>query len=123
MDEANKQFNNLQLLFDYINSRPEWNANVRFGTLADYFGQVKQSKHTFPVLTGDFFTYADRQQDFWSGYYVSRSHWKLMDRQVESLLRASEMMHALSDGETDTGQWTKLLADARDSLALFQHHG
>ena len=101
MEEATNQFENLQKLFDYMNSREDWDVNVNFGTLADYFEAVKKSNKKFPVLTGDFFTYADRQSDFWSGYFVSRSFWKYMDRQLEAMLRAAEILKT-------TGKYKKI---------------
>ena len=36
-NEARAQFENYERLFDYINSTPELNAEVAFGTLGDYF--------------------------------------------------------------------------------------
>ena len=89
----------------YINSHPELNAEVQFGTLvifcflienqiifksfvlfifwfqADYFNSVnadskslslakkEDPEHFFPTLSGDFFTYADRDDHYWSGMY------------------------------------------------------
>ena len=67
---------------EYINSHPELNAEVQFGTLADYFNSVnadskslsliekKDPEHFFPTLSGDFFTYADRDDHYWSGMYL-----------------------------------------------------
>ena len=67
---------------EYINSHPELNAEVQFGTLADYFNSVnadskslsliekKDPEHFFPTLSGDFFTYADRDDHYWSGTYL-----------------------------------------------------
>lgn len=145
IDEAEAQFRNYQLLFDYINSDPSLNAEAKFGTLDDYFRTLREEADRvnysrpgevgsdqvggFPSLSGDFFTYADRQQDYWSGYYVSRPFFKAVDRVLEHTLRASEMMMAFLLGSCERLSCEKLpigfaykLTAARRNLALFQHH-
>ncbi|KAL6139663.1 hypothetical protein ACLB2K_057965 [Fragaria x ananassa] len=145
VEEAEAQFRNYQMLFDYINSNPSLNAEAHFGTLEDYFRTLREEaeriNHTrpgeigsgqvggFPSLSGDFFTYADRQQDYWSGYYVSRPFFKAVDRVLEHTLRATDMMMAFLLGYCGRAQCEKLpigfsykLAAARRNLALFQHH-
>lgn len=144
-DEAEAQFRNYQMMFDYINSNPSLNAEAKFGTLEDYFQTLREEAERinysrpgevgsgelegFPSLSGDFFTYADRQQDYWSGYYVSRPFFKAVDRVLEQTLRASEMMIALMLGYCNRLQCLKFpasfsykLTAARRNLALFQHH-
>lgn len=145
INEAEAQFRNYQLLFDYINSNPSLKAEAKFGTLDDYFQTLREEADRinysrpgeagssqvggFPSLSGDFFTYADRQQDYWSGYYVSRPFFKAVDRVLEQTLRATEMMIALLLGYCQRAQCEKLptgfaykLTAARRNLALFQHH-
>ncbi|KAH9741994.1 alpha-mannosidase 2 [Citrus sinensis] len=145
INEAEAQFRNYQLLFDYINSNPSLNVEAKFGTLDDYFRTLREEADRinysrpgeigsgqvegFPSLSGDFFTYADRQQDYWSGYYVSRPFFKAVDRVLEQTLRATEMMVALLLGYCQRAQCEKLpmsfaykLTAARRNLALFQHH-
>ncbi|CAN0924413.1 Alpha-mannosidase 2 [Linum grandiflorum] len=145
IDEAEAQFRNYQLLFDHINSNPSLNAEAKFGTLDDYFqalheesdrinyslpGEVGSGQIAgFPSLSGDFFTYADREEDYWSGYYVSRPFFKAVDRVLERTLRATEIMLALFVGHCQRIQCEKLvigfsykLTAARRNLALFQHH-
>lgn len=145
IEEAEAQFRNYQLLFDYINSNPSLNAEAKFGTLEDYFQTLREEADRvnysrsgeigsgqlwgFPSLSGDFFTYADRQHDYWSGYYVSRPFFKAVDRVLEQTLRATEMMMALLLGNCQRSQCEKLpigfsykLTAARRNLALFQHH-
>lgn len=145
IDEAEAQFRNYQMLFDYINSNPDLNAEAKFGTLDDYFhalrGEAERVNYSlpgeigsgeiegFPSLSGDFFTYADRQQDYWSGYYVSRPFFKAVDRVLEHTLRGSEILMALLLGRCHRAQCEKLptsfahkLTAARRNLALFQHH-
>ncbi|KAL9401875.1 hypothetical protein Peur_005724 [Populus x canadensis] len=96
IDEAEAQFQNYRMLFDYVNSNPSLNAGAQFGTLDEYFrtprGKSDGINYSLPVeagsdqiggfpsLSGDFFTYADRQQDYWSGYYISRPFFKAVDR-------------------------------------------
>ncbi|PSR87616.1 Alpha-mannosidase [Actinidia chinensis var. chinensis] len=145
IDEAEAQFRNYQMLFDYINSNPRLNAEAKFGTLDDYFRTLREEADRinysrpgevgsaqlggFPSLSGDFFTYADRQQDYWSGYYVSRPFFKAVDRVLEHTLRAAEMMMAFLLGYCQRSSCEKLpigfsykLTSARRNLALFQHH-
>lgn len=145
VDEAGAQFRNYQMLFDYINSNPSLNAEAKFGTLDDYFRTLREEADRinyslpgevgsdqiggFPSLSGDFFTYADRQQDYWSGYYVSRPFFKAVDRVLEQTLRAAEIMMALVHGYCQRALCEKLasgfaykMTAARRNLALFQHH-
>ncbi|KAL2528785.1 Alpha-mannosidase 2 [Forsythia ovata] len=145
IDEAEAQFRNYQMLFDYINSNPSLNAEANFGTLDDYFRTLREEADRinysrpgeigsgqiggFPSLSGDFFTYADRNLDYWSGYYVSRPFFKAVDRVLEQTLRGAEMMMAFLLGYCQKPQCEKLptgfsykLTAARRNLALFQHH-
>ncbi|EPS58203.1 hypothetical protein M569_16612, partial [Genlisea aurea] len=145
IDEAEAQFRNYQLLFDRINSDPALHAEAQFGTLDDYFrnlraeadkrnysrkGEIGSSEiGGFPSLSGDFFTYADRNQDYWSGYYVSRPFFKAVDRVLEETLRGAEMMMVFLLGYCHKIQCERLpssfaykLTSARRNLALFQHH-
>ncbi|KAJ6910573.1 hypothetical protein NC652_021285 [Populus alba x Populus x berolinensis] len=110
IDEAEAQFQNYRTLFDYINSNPSLNAEAHFGTLDEYFrtlrGKADRINYSLPVevgsdqiggfssLSGDFFTSADRQQDYWSGYYISRPFFKAVYRVLEQTLRVVEVMMA-----------------------------
>lgn len=108
-----------------MNARDDWNINARFGTLDDYFamlerrledGQeaakregklrhsiVRQSNGGLPVLSGDFFTYADRDDHYWSGYFTSRPFYKHMDRSLQHFLMAADIFYTLANWKGKSG--------------------
>lgn len=109
-DEAEAQYENYQQIMDYVNAHVP-DVSIQFGTLSNYFDKVVGSFHV-PILKGSFFTYADRQQDYWSGYFTSRVFDKALDRKLERVLFAAERLGATKEE----------LQDSRQALSLFQHH-
>ncbi|KAM4747675.1 alpha-mannosidase 2x-like isoform 2-T2 [Rhinophrynus dorsalis] len=138
IQEWDSQFLNYQKLFDYMNSHPELHVQAQFGTLSDYFNTLYKKMGVtpgtkppdFPVVSGDFFAYADREDHYWTGYYTSRPFYKSMDRVLESHLRGAEILYSLAINHArKAGMESKyplsdyaLLTDARRNLGLFQHH-
>eukprot|EP00095_Tigriopus_kingsejongensis_P010888 maker-scaffold1216_size55193-snap-gene-0.9 protein:Tk10888 transcript:maker-scaffold1216_size55193-snap-gene-0.9-mRNA-1 annotation:"alpha-mannosidase 2" len=137
--EWDRQFENYEKIIDHVNSHPELNAQVQFGTLEDYFSAVRQSSTAksgtdtglFKSLSGDFFTYADREDNYWSGYYTSRPFYKNMDRVLAGWLRSAEIIYSIMWAEmeyvgSDVMDMARPLMEnliyARQNLALFQHH-
>ncbi|XP_054024882.1 alpha-mannosidase 2x [Dryobates pubescens] len=136
--EWDAQFLNYQRIFDFLNSQPSLHVQAQFGTLSDYFdalykkvGIVPGMKLPgFPVLSGDFFSYADREDHYWTGYYTSRPFYKSLDRVLEAHLRGAEILYSLALAHARragiTGRYPlsdySLLSNARRNLGLFQHH-
>lgn len=111
-EEAEAQFTNFQKIFDYLNQNVP-GVHAQFGTLSNYFEAARASFATpIPVLKGSFFTYSDRNEDYWSGYFTSRVFDKALGRRLERSLYAASMM----------GATKQELQGPRRSLSLFQHH-
>ncbi|XP_037307901.2 alpha-mannosidase 2x isoform X1 [Pungitius pungitius] len=136
--EWDQQYTNYQKLFDYMNSHPEMHVQAQFGTLTEYFNAVYKAHNVaqgsrppdYPVVSGDFFSYADREDHYWTGYFTSRPFYKSMDRVIESHLRGAEILYSLAvanarhvgmEGRYPLSDYA-LLVDARQSVGLFQHH-
>ena len=105
--EIDNQFNNYFKLMDYMNAHPEMAIHIQFGTLGDYFEAVRSSTapdrrnelvpNGFPMLTGDFFTYADR----WVGlsestrYHTPHTHTHTHTLHMHSLSLSCTMYYTL----------------------------
>jgi alpha-mannosidase II len=128
---AQLQFENYQKLFDHMNGDRAMNVHARFATLGEYFADLRQTvavekppAQALPVLQGSFFTYADKEDEYWSGYYSSRPFVKHQARGLEATIHAAATLHqflrqaAGAAGAAVDAQ----LTTARKMLSIFQHH-
>ena len=122
---AHLQYENYQRLFDHMNGDAKMNVHARFGTLGEYFADLQQTATApapapaLPVLQGSFFTYSDREDEFWSGFYSSRPFIKRQARDLEGTLHAAEILREKLGGG---GEGEGNLQTARLMLSIFQHH-
>lgn len=121
--EWEAQRKNFEQIFEYVNNVPNLNVEAKFATLQEYFDSIRKEHELseFPTLSGDFFTYADRDDHYWSGYYTSRPYHKRLDRILMNYLRSAEMLHAWSHWDSESG-FEQKLSNSRRSHSLFQHH-
>lgn len=125
--EWDSQFNNYQKLLDYMNKDHHMNVNVRFGTLNDYFETLRRQQNVslYPSLSGDFFTYSDRDDHYWSGYYTSRPFHKRLDRVLLGALRGAELLGTIAwinGNDLLEEKMAERLDIARRWHSIFQHH-
>lgn len=97
------------------------------GTDSELDNEALLARHSLPDYQGDFFTYCDEQQDYWSGYFTTRPFMKGLTRSTQAILRTGEILATLARGNEGlkTEQWNKWfdsLQTARRNVALFQHH-
>lgn len=126
--EWDEQYQNYQKLFDHMNAAADMNVKIQFGTLSDYFEAVRAQSAVadFPSLSGDFFTYADRDDHYWSGYYTSRPFHKRLDRVLMGAIRGAEILASIAwirgHPQLAEGSLSSRLREARQWHSLFQHH-
>ncbi|BFZ07971.1 hypothetical protein BsWGS_11009 [Bradybaena similaris] len=130
--EWSQQFDNLGRLIDYMNKDKDMNIKVQYGTISDYFNALdkdsEQSKLTYPTLTGDFFPYNDRDDQYWTGYFSVRPLYKHVARVLQAKLRITEILFSLTMAQSQISArqlykpHAHVLVDARRSLGLFHHH-
>ncbi|WAR28010.1 MA2A2-like protein [Mya arenaria] len=140
-EEWDNIFVNFDKIMDYINNKSEWKMKIKFGTVSEYFDNVRQRETTsknptsgnssdFPVISGDLFPYTERKGEFWTGYYTSRPFLKAFSRDIGSLVHAADVLNVLVTGTfryygvTYAGQRdaARALTDARRELGMFLHH-
>ena len=122
------KFENYEKLFDYINSNPKFNTEVAFGTLADYFKLITDYTpvESFPSISGDFFSYSDRVDNYWTGFFNSRPYYKWFDRYLENWVQATDTLFSIGQlgqsGFKDADGLYSSIQEASRTLDLFQHH-
>lgn len=85
------QFNNMDLLLEYINSKTEFGVTVQYSTLGDYFKNIYNRNMTWEVRgSQDFLPYSSDVFQAWTGFYASRNVLKGVARRASSLLFAGE---------------------------------
>lgn len=134
IEEWDQQYENYQKLMKYMNATPQWKINMKFGTLDDYFKEVKKFTAkpgvNFPSISGDFFPYSDHDKAYWTGYFSTRIFDKRFSREVETRLRAAEILNSVAIAHSFNWKTKykfldrcfRMLQEARSNVALFLHH-
>jgi len=86
-----------------------------------------QTDIEWPVRYDDMFPYADKKDDYWTGYFTSRALAKRMDRVASSNLLAANQFFALKvlDSSLSDDELTAIMdieQSMLDMMGVMQHH-
>ncbi|MQM18748.1 hypothetical protein Taro_051744 [Colocasia esculenta] len=113
---ATTWFRQLDKLIHYVNM--DGRVNALYSTPSIYVDAKHASNESWPLKTEDFFPYADREGQYWTGYFTSRPALKGYVRTLSAYYLAARQLEFLR-GRKSLGLTTDALADA---LAIAQHH-
>lgn len=91
---AHLQFKNADRLINYINTNYP-NITLLYSTPGQYIDALYNSNITWPVRYDDMFPYADRPEDYWTGYFSSRAGAKWQVREGQAFQHASNWLYSL----------------------------
>lgn len=87
-------------------------------------GSEKELMQTWSTKNDDFFPYADFDNGYWAGYFVSRTGFKRLERVASSFLMAARQVESYrtSDTEIEDCKCMQPLYELDDALGVAQHH-
>ncbi|KAG5526953.1 hypothetical protein RHGRI_028029 [Rhododendron griersonianum] len=113
---ANSWFRQIDKFIHYVNL--DGRVNALYSTPSIYTDSKHAAKELWPLKTGDFFPYADRENAYWTGYFTSRPAFKGYVRMMSGYYLAARQLEFFK-GRSSSGPNVDALADA---LAIAQHH-
>ncbi|CAG9312638.1 unnamed protein product [Blepharisma stoltei] len=129
LSSAERTFGSLDLMINYVKIHPEYEMELRYSTISQYFAEIYKTKESWSCYKDDFFPYADYPYSYWTGYYSSRPSLKLQIKKFADYVRATERLVAhssLNYYQNFTKEITlnrvNKLKPLREYLALLQHH-
>ncbi|KAL3526248.1 hypothetical protein ACH5RR_010904 [Cinchona calisaya] len=109
-------FRQMDKFIHYVNM--DGRVNALYSTPSIYTEAKHAANEKWPLKTGDFFPYADRENAYWTGYFTSRPALKGYVRMMSGYILAARQLEFFK-GRSNSGPNTDTLADA---LAIAQHH-
>lgn len=116
----------LDALIPYFNEHYD-DMTLMYSTPTQFMEAIKKENIVWPVKYGDMLPYADRAEDYWTGYYTSRAGAKEQSRIASANLHASNKLYSEKAIQQDTDDATiRRILDAKykmfDALGIMQHH-
>ncbi|CAF4780467.1 unnamed protein product, partial [Rotaria magnacalcarata] len=75
------------------------NVNTFYSTPSCYLYGLNKAGRTWTTKTDDFFPYADRPHEFWTGYFTSRPALKRYERHSNNILQITRQLNAFSNSQ------------------------
>ena len=100
---------------------------LRMSTASEYIDAIKATDHEWPVRHDDMMPLAEDKNNYWSGYFTSRTQSKKLSRQTSSHLHAATKLYSESmlNSETDEARTEDILTRSDqlfDAMGIMQHH-
>lgn len=123
---AHLEFTNLDRLINYVNTKYT-NITLLYSTPGEYIDVLYNSNLSWPTRYDDMFPYADKPEDYWTGYFTSRPGAKWQVREGQAFMHASNWLYSLKalDVNSTDDDIREILAakDAMmDAMGIYQHH-
>ncbi|CAK92228.1 unnamed protein product (macronuclear) [Paramecium tetraurelia] len=123
--DAASYFSQMDRVMNQVNKNKEkYQMNIQYGTPKQYIQALNEQNITYPSQQEDFFPYADYPNQYWSGYFTSRSAFKGYVRRIGryfqqvkllySLVKINNLCKSLCNERT--------LQDLAEALGTAQHH-
>ncbi|KAL8049130.1 hypothetical protein ABFX02_06G001300 [Erythranthe guttata] len=109
-------FRQMDKFIHYVNL--DGRVNALYSTPSIYTDAKYAANEKWPLKTGDFFPYADRENAYWTGYFTSRPALKGYVRMLSGYYLAARQLEFFAC-RFGSGPSTDALADA---LSIAQHH-
>ncbi|XP_064135965.1 lysosomal alpha-mannosidase-like [Loxodonta africana] len=123
-EQAQNWFENLDKLIRLVNAQTKGSRiHVLYSTPACYLWELNKANLSWSVKQDDFFPYADRPHNFWTGYFSSRPALKRYERISYNFLQVCNQLEALTGPVANAGPYG--LGDSaplREAMAVLQHH-
>jgi len=116
-ENAISWYNNIDKLIEAINSKDE-RFHLFYSTPDIYTEARAKEDLTWTTKTDDFFPYADCAHCYWTGYFTSRPHLKILERTSSSFLQVLRQTTAASASSSMQQSTDALVA----AVSLVNHH-
>lgn len=73
-------FQSYDRFIDFFNKNSKTKYKLIYSTPGQFLDAIKTENIEWPVKYDDMFPYADKEDNYWSGYYTSRANHKLYVR-------------------------------------------